>query len=80
MKTVTPTHYIIQLLETKLPNKNWKSLEQSKEYQARLGLPNYFADSKNHVIHYPVNIGDLAIYEVNNNFHRCEVLEILPKK
>lgn len=82
MKTVTPTHYIIQLLETKSPNdKNWKPLEHMREYQGiRLGLPTYFAATENHVTHYPVQVDDLAVYEINNSFYRCEVLEILPKK
>lgn len=82
MKTVTPTHYIIQLLETKLPNDtNWKPIEHSQEYQAvRLGVPSYFIDPKNHLTHYPVKVDDLAVYEINNNFHRCKVLEIFEKK
>lgn len=52
-----------------------------REYQGiRLNFPNFFAATENQIIHYPVSVGDLAVYEINNSFHRCEVLEILPKK
>lgn len=82
LKTVTPNHYIIQLQETKLPNdKNWKPIDYMRDYQGlRLGLPTYFAETENHIIHYPVSVGDLAVYEINNSFYRCDVLEIMPKK
>lgn len=81
LSILSPTHYTVRLLKHQAEgSKVWKKIKGSDEYlKFNLQFAQYYLNSDNHQMHWPIEVGDLCVVSEADAYYRAKVLFVTKK-